>query len=102
MKKVIIQNQVFTSKPKLIDFAGYITACYKDLPKNELRDFGEGCHFGKEFTLTVKGISQATNTDKKKLEALARSLGATDKQIADCTNTITKAGAVSFSANKPK
>ena len=94
MKHIIING-----KKTLIDFAGQVKADHKALPLDLFRSFGIGNHFGENFTLSIKTLSNQNKTDIKALKELARSLGATEDQIEDCISSIPKADAVSFAEN---
>lgn len=102
MKTIIIGDQKFTSKATFIDFAGPILATAKEInnQKDALRELGNGNHFGKDFTLTVKAAHKGGGVDVAKLKQLAIDLGATLEQIEDCkTPRVECASAVSFARN---
>ena len=102
MKTIIIGDQKFTSKEKFIDYAGPILATAKEInnQKGALRELGNGNHFGKDFTMTIKAAHKGGGVDVDKLKQLALDHGATLEEIEACkTPRVECASAVSFAKN---
>ena len=102
MKAIIVKDQKFTNKVAFIDYAGDIMAQAKQIDKQKdiLRDFVEGNHFGKEFTMTIKSAYKGGGANVDALKELAREKGATEEEIKACVKPrVPCANSVTFTKN---
>jgi hypothetical protein len=103
MKTIKLNGETYSKLAPFVDAFGEAMATGKgaEKVKDDIRHiFDIGNHKGETFTLAIKKGKYSNRMDSKKIERLARRLGATDRQISNCYTRGLSANIVGVSENK--